>query len=471
MLSEPKPQPLVLPVPPAVGHTARGHCKARLRTRCNGTHPDALQRLDGLWRALPLLVGMPQLAIPTFTKRVDHAVLAQHQAVVTPCRHRAHRHPCERLNHLWRPLVLVVTVAQLPRCTISKRVDLASTAHHQAVTPPRCHRAHLDALERLDDLRCRLHCSVAMPQLAIAAISKRVHLAAGAQHQAVSAACCHRAHAHAAQRLNHLGGQLPVLIAVPKLPIPSKAERVDGTAGGQHQAVPTSRRHRTGSHATQPLDDPRRAQVLLIAVAQPTSIAPAERVDGAVLAQRQCVSVGRRHAAHAHRREPRHHRRHRHHLLLSVAQQSILFPAARQQPPLRAHKRRMIAAGGDRRPALLHDRARRRRRRLAVEGAAHAVDARHVLRRCQHRHHARQHLRRQLVQLELWRGGRGALGLGRRVGAAGGSARVEELGDLVAEGETGGDFVGGELGGGAQRVGGRAEGGERGGHRGRGGVR
>eukprot|EP00966_Prymnesium_polylepis_P021744 499881-Prymnesium_polylepis.1 len=75
-----------------------------------------------------------------------------------------------------------------------------------------------------------------MPQLADATMSKRVHLTASAQHQAVVGARRHRAHAHAAQRLDHLGHQLVVMLAVPKLPVRSRAERVDGTTGGQHQA-------------------------------------------------------------------------------------------------------------------------------------------------------------------------------------------------------------------------------------------
>eukprot|EP00966_Prymnesium_polylepis_P151691 3504599-Prymnesium_polylepis.1 len=195
---------------------------------------------------------MPQLAMATSTKRVDHAVLAENQA---------------RLNHLWRVLVIQVTVAQPTVTAGPKRVDLASTAHHQAVRQPCRHCAHLDALERHDDLRCQLACRVAVPELAEAALSKRDYLAASAQHQAVKVACCHRAHAHAAQRLDHLGRPLVVRVAVPKLPIHSIAERVDGTAADQHQAVPASRRHRAGSHAKQPLDDPRRALVVLIAVA------------------------------------------------------------------------------------------------------------------------------------------------------------------------------------------------------------
>eukprot|EP00966_Prymnesium_polylepis_P007760 178240-Prymnesium_polylepis.1 len=74
------------------------------------------------------------------------------------------------------------------------------------------------------------------------------------------------------------------MLALPEPP--SEAERVDGTTGGQHQAVHASRRHRAGSDAKQTLDDPRRELVLFIAVAEPTIKAPAERVDGAVLAQR-----------------------------------------------------------------------------------------------------------------------------------------------------------------------------------------
>eukprot|EP00966_Prymnesium_polylepis_P237707 5497657-Prymnesium_polylepis.1 len=57
---------------------------------------------------------MPQLAIVTITKRVDHAVLAEHQDVGISHRHGAHLHPCKRLNHFWRQLVLPVTVTQLP---------------------------------------------------------------------------------------------------------------------------------------------------------------------------------------------------------------------------------------------------------------------------------------------------------------------------------------------------------------------
>eukprot|EP00966_Prymnesium_polylepis_P180439 4178622-Prymnesium_polylepis.1 len=55
--------------------------------------------------------------------------------------------------------------------------------------------------------------------------------------------------------------------------------------------------------------------------------------------------------------------------------------------------------------AVLHDRTRRRRLWcLAVEGAAHALDVRNVLRRRQHCHHARQHLRRKLIQPQLFGG-------------------------------------------------------------------
>eukprot|EP00966_Prymnesium_polylepis_P238929 5525364-Prymnesium_polylepis.1 len=147
--------------------------------------------------------------------------------------------------------------------------------------PPCRHHRHLDALERLDDQPCRPVCSVAVPQLAVVARSKRVDIAASIKHQVVSAACCHRAHAHAAQRLDHLGRQLVVPVAVPKPPIFSQAKSVDGTAGCKHQAVHATRRHRAGSHAKQPLDDPRRKLVLLIAMAQPTVSAPATRVDGA----------------------------------------------------------------------------------------------------------------------------------------------------------------------------------------------
>eukprot|EP00966_Prymnesium_polylepis_P239000 5527413-Prymnesium_polylepis.2 len=71
-------------------------------------------------------------------KRVDHAVLAQHQAVsiftaAQSRRRRAHLHSCERLDDLWRPQLLLVTVAQLTIHARPKRVNTASTAHHQAV--------------------------------------------------------------------------------------------------------------------------------------------------------------------------------------------------------------------------------------------------------------------------------------------------------------------------------------------------
>eukprot|EP00966_Prymnesium_polylepis_P061085 1416147-Prymnesium_polylepis.1 len=135
----------------------------------------------------------------------------------------------------------------------------------------------------------------------------------------------------------------------------SIAERVNGTARAQHQAVYASHRHSVRSDAAQPLDDPRRVLVLLIAVAQRTKLAKAERIDDAVLAQRQRVVPAHRDAAHAHRRQPRHHCRHRHIHLLSVAHTNriailVRAQAARQQPPLHAHKRVMVPARADRRP-------------------------------------------------------------------------------------------------------------------------
>eukprot|EP00966_Prymnesium_polylepis_P090487 2095618-Prymnesium_polylepis.1 len=98
-------------------------------------------------------------------------------------------------------------------------------------------------------------CSVSVTKLAKTTESKRVHVTASAQHQAVRVACCHRAHAHAAQRFDHPRRHLVVLVAVPEPPM--MAERVNGTAGAQHQAVLASRRHRTGVDAAQPLDGPR----------------------------------------------------------------------------------------------------------------------------------------------------------------------------------------------------------------------
>eukprot|EP00966_Prymnesium_polylepis_P274664 6346008-Prymnesium_polylepis.1 len=105
-------------------------------------------------------------------------------------------------------------------------------------------------------------CTVSVTKLAKHPESKRVDFAAVSQDQAVRVACCHRTHAHAAQRLNHPWRHLVVLVAVPEPPM--RAERVNGTAGAQHQAVRASRRQRTHLDATQPLDDLRRALVLLI---------------------------------------------------------------------------------------------------------------------------------------------------------------------------------------------------------------
>eukprot|EP00966_Prymnesium_polylepis_P200826 4653460-Prymnesium_polylepis.1 len=97
----------------------------------------------------------------------------------------------------------------------------------------------------------------------------------------MSAACCRRAHTHTAQRFDHPRRELDLLIAVPEPRRSSMAERVDGTAHVHHQAVHGSRGHRARSDAAQPLDGPRCELDLLIAVAQLTKPAIAERVDGA----------------------------------------------------------------------------------------------------------------------------------------------------------------------------------------------